>query len=100
MSALARGQLPAGIDGFRRALSLDPDEPRAHAPLAVAPLRLKRLGAALIEAQTARPLSPAAPPTHLVLGRVLLAHRRPSEARVHVATARDLAPSDPAPFRA
>ncbi|XXY46880.1 tetratricopeptide repeat protein [Sorangium sp. So ce269] len=62
-------------------------------------LRLKRLGAALIEAQTARRLSPEAPLTHLVLGRVMFAHRRPSEAREHVATARGLAPSDPAPLR-
>ncbi|XXY40856.1 hypothetical protein WMF04_09465 [Sorangium sp. So ce260] len=61
--------------------------------------RRKRLGAALIETQTARRLSPEAPPTHLVLGRILLAHRRPSEAREQVATARSLAPSAPAPLR-
>ncbi|KYF74835.1 hypothetical protein BE11_36850 [Sorangium cellulosum] len=98
-SALDRGQLPAAIGGFRRALTLAPDEPRAHALLAVALLRLKRLGAALIETQTARRLSPEVPLAHLVLGRVLLAHRRPSEAREHVATARGLAPSNPAPLR-
>ncbi|MGK3965828.1 tetratricopeptide repeat protein [Sorangium sp. So ce118] len=90
----------AAIDGFRRALTLDPDEPRADALLAVALLRRKRLGAALIEAQTARRLSPEAPLTHRVLGRVLLAPPRPSEARERVATARGLAPSAPRPSAA
>ncbi|KYF92856.1 hypothetical protein BE17_41230 [Sorangium cellulosum] len=60
--------------------------------------RLKRLGAALIEAQTARRLSPEASLTQLVLGRVLLAHRKPSEAREHVASTpwpRSLGPCAP-----
>jgi Flp pilus assembly protein TadD len=98
-AALDRGQHQAAVDLFRRALTLDPDEPRAHALLALALLRMKRLGAALLEAQTALVLAPEAPLSHLILGHVLLAHRKPEEARGHFESAREHDLASPAPLR-
>src|SRR5262249_24839015 len=51
--ALRRGDAAGAVEPLRRALTLDPDHGNAHALLAEALCRLKRIGAAHVEADLA-----------------------------------------------
>lgn len=77
------GNHRGGIDLLRRALSLAPDHPRAHAALAHHLLEARRLAAAGVEVRTALGLDGNDPYIHQVAGAVLIAERKLEDAWEH-----------------
>jgi tetratricopeptide (TPR) repeat protein len=77
------GNHRGGIDLLRRALSLDPDHPRAHAALAHHLLDARRLPAAGVEVRTALGLDGNDPFIHQVAAAVLTAERKLDDAWAH-----------------
>ena len=92
-AALERGQAQAAIDAFRRVLTIDPNEPRAHAMMALSLLRMKRVGAALLEARAALVAAPEDQLVHIVMGWVLIAHNKAKAAKQSFESARALDPA-------
>jgi len=77
------GNRGGGIDLLRRALSLDPDHPRAHAALADHLLDARRLPAAGIEVRIALGLDGNDPYILQVAAAVLIAERKLDDAWAH-----------------
>jgi tetratricopeptide (TPR) repeat protein len=97
--ALALGNPGGALEPLRRALTIDPEHGRAHALLALALLKLKRVSAALVEANAAIASEPESSFTHVVLGDVLWAQRDLRAAERHYETAREFDPHVPGPLR-
>jgi Flp pilus assembly protein TadD len=91
---LQHGQVDGAIDTLTSLLGEDPDDARAHAVLAFALLRRKRLHAARHEAGRALELDPHAVLSHLAAAGVAVAERRFTDAELHLETARAGDPGD------
>ena len=89
---IERGNTAGAIDALTQLLGQAPDEPRAHALLALALVNQKRLHAAKHEASLALAASPDDPLAHYVLGRVAVLQRRPKDAERHYQDALALDP--------
>ncbi len=81
--ALSRGNLEQAINGLKRALSVDPNLPEAHALLSVCLLDQRRLAAAEMEGKLALSLEPNLPSAHRAMGYVMMARRQFKEAESH-----------------
>jgi Tfp pilus assembly protein PilF len=89
------GNLDGAIDMLRQALTFDPDEPDAHALLALCLVERRRIHAARHEAEIAVTLDPESPLSHRAMATVLIATRRFAEAGPHVQAVIDHDPNDP-----
>lgn len=90
--AVAQGDNHRALETLRQVLAIDPDHAVAHARLSTVLFRMKRLHAALYEAETAVGLSPEHPATHAALGLALMGHRRFADARRELTTVIEMAP--------
>ena len=91
-AALDYGDTDRALETLRQVLAVDPDHAVAHAHLSMVLSRLRRVHAALYEAEIAVGLAPEAPSTHAALGVALMGHRRLAEARRALMTVVELAP--------
>jgi Flp pilus assembly protein TadD len=89
---LERGQIDRAIDCLTNLLGEHPDESDAHALLAIALIRRKRLYAARLEADTAARLDPDSLHAHIALAAVLEAQRKFVEAERELSLAEQMAP--------
>ena len=80
---------------FRMVLATEPDDPEAHAMLALSLLGLERFDEAEAESRQAVGLGPDQPLNHYALSRVLIGRNRLDEAVAAIAEAIRLAPEDP-----
>ena len=95
---LALGQVHGAIESLRRVLAMDPDMADAHAVLALALLRLKRLAAAEHESGMALTLEPESWLALWASGHVLKAQRRFGEAEERFETLRAHDPTSAQPL--
>lgn len=91
---LARGDVSGAIESLRRVLSEAPDEPFAHALLAMALLQARRRHAARAEARAALRLAPDLVGAYLAMGYVCLAFREHRSAGDAFRRATHLAPDE------
>lgn len=89
---LDRGHVDQAIDILTRILGEHPDEADAHALLALALIRRKRLHAARLEADAAAALDPESLTVHIALAAVLTARREFVKAESELMTAMGMAP--------
>src|SRR5687767_6926046 len=89
------GLYQQAIDHFRNALSEEPNDAEAHAMLALTLVRLKRLGAAEVEASIALQIDAESMMAHLAVGLVASARRNLKLAQTHLDKARELSPFEP-----
>jgi Flp pilus assembly protein TadD len=91
---LERGASHQAIELLKQVLGDEPEHALAHALLAQALIKQRRIHAALHEAELALSLSPESPACHRTLAAVHVAHRKLALAREHAEKALELAPSD------
>ena len=91
--------LHGAIETLRQALTLDADNPHAHALLAICLHNQKRLHAADYEARAALALNPELPFAHYAMATVSIAQRRFKVAERHLTAALGLDPGHPSLLR-
>ncbi|MEK7283270.1 MAG: tetratricopeptide repeat protein, partial [Acidobacteriota bacterium] len=88
-------RLRSALDQARRAVALDPENPRAAAALALALATADRLTPALEEARRATALGPESAEAHVALGIVLRLRKDVDGALAACRRAAEIAPNDP-----
>lgn len=97
---LAQGHAHGAMESLRQVLAADPDQPDAHALLAVCLYHLRRLHAARYEAGVAVSLAPESALAHYAAGIVETAARHFARAAQHLEQALALEPDSPELLRA
>lgn len=90
---LQQGHVDQTIDVLTRILGEDPDEADAHALLALALIRRKRLHAAQLEADAAAALDPDSLTVHLAMAAILTVRRQFPQAEKELLIAAEMAPA-------
>ncbi len=80
--ACRSGKIDAGITALRKAVGLDPLNPRAHKSLAIGLYAARRFDESIISMRRALALSPSMTVAHSVVGDGLLALGRAAEAKI------------------